>query len=109
MYGRRPRCKRNLTFCEAFGCSHVFGLFSRRGSLRLGPYRTKPTKRQRRMVAVAGAIAELSWQREFDEIDYDFDWCHDWWWDPAIMSESDWDLAGCGPGEPDKPFFTAIN
>ena len=30
MYGRRPRCKRNLTFCEAFGCSHVFGLFSLR-------------------------------------------------------------------------------
>jgi hypothetical protein len=26
MYGRRPRCKRNLTFSEAFGCSHVFGL-----------------------------------------------------------------------------------
>ena len=24
MYGRRPRCKRNLTFCEAFGCSHVW-------------------------------------------------------------------------------------
>ena len=31
MYGRRPRCKRNLTFCEAFGCSHVCGLFSREG------------------------------------------------------------------------------
>ena len=31
MYGRRPRCKRNLTFCEAFGCSHVSGLFSHRG------------------------------------------------------------------------------
>ena len=28
MYGRRPRCKGNLTFCEAFGCSHVSGLFS---------------------------------------------------------------------------------
>ncbi len=28
MYGRRPRCKRNLMFCEAFGCSHVYGLFS---------------------------------------------------------------------------------
>ena len=27
MYGRRPRCKRNLAFCEAFGCSHVSGLF----------------------------------------------------------------------------------
>jgi hypothetical protein len=27
MYGRRPRCKRNLMFCEAFGCSHVYGLF----------------------------------------------------------------------------------
>ena len=31
MYGRRPRCKRNLTFCEAFGCSHVYGLFSNGG------------------------------------------------------------------------------
>ena len=28
MYGRCPRCKSNLTFCEAFGCSHVYGLFS---------------------------------------------------------------------------------
>ena len=27
MNGRRPRCKRNLAFCEAFGCSHVSGLF----------------------------------------------------------------------------------
>src|SRR5262249_43211687 len=26
MYGRRPRCKRNLTISEAFGCGHVFGL-----------------------------------------------------------------------------------
>src|SRR5262245_7356679 len=26
MYGRRPRCKRNLTLSEAFGCGHVFGL-----------------------------------------------------------------------------------
>ena len=34
MYGRRPRCKRNLAFCEAFGCSHVSGLFSRGGSPR---------------------------------------------------------------------------
>ena len=31
MYGRRPRCKRNLTFSETFGCSHVSGLFSRGG------------------------------------------------------------------------------
>jgi hypothetical protein len=31
MYGRRPQCKRNLTFCEAFGCSHVSGLFSHEG------------------------------------------------------------------------------
>jgi hypothetical protein len=68
---------------------------------------TKPTKRQRRMVGVAGAIAELSWEGEFDDID-DLEWCHDWWWDPAIMSESDWDMAGCPPGEPDEPFFNAI-
>jgi hypothetical protein len=26
MYGRRPRCRRNLTISEAFGCGHVFGL-----------------------------------------------------------------------------------
>jgi hypothetical protein len=26
VYGRRPRCKRNLTISEAFGCGHVFGL-----------------------------------------------------------------------------------
>jgi hypothetical protein len=26
MYGRRPRCKGNLTISEAFGCSHVSGL-----------------------------------------------------------------------------------
>ena len=26
MYGRCPRCKRNLTISEAFGCGHVFGL-----------------------------------------------------------------------------------
>jgi len=26
MYGRRPRCKRNQTISEAFGCGHVFGL-----------------------------------------------------------------------------------
>jgi hypothetical protein len=28
MYGRRPRCKGKIGhFSEAFGCSHVFGLF----------------------------------------------------------------------------------
>jgi hypothetical protein len=26
MYGRRPRCKGNLTISETFGCSHVSGL-----------------------------------------------------------------------------------
>ena len=35
MYGRRPRCKRNLTFCEAFGCSHVSGLFSNGGVISI--------------------------------------------------------------------------
>jgi hypothetical protein len=27
-YGRRPRCKRNVTISEAFGCSHVSGPMS---------------------------------------------------------------------------------
>ena len=36
MYGRRPRCKRNLTIIsEAFGCGHVFGL--RCSRLAAGP------------------------------------------------------------------------
>ena len=26
MYGRRPPCKRNLTFAAMVGCGHVFGL-----------------------------------------------------------------------------------
>jgi hypothetical protein len=29
MYGRRPRCKGKIGhFSEAFGCSHLFGLFA---------------------------------------------------------------------------------
>jgi hypothetical protein len=28
MDGARGAREKNLTFCEAFGCSHVFGLFS---------------------------------------------------------------------------------
>jgi hypothetical protein len=28
MYGRRPRCKRNLAISEGVGCGHVFGLLS---------------------------------------------------------------------------------
>ena len=35
MYGRRPRCKRNLTIREWVGCSHVFGLLSLGGFPRL--------------------------------------------------------------------------
>jgi hypothetical protein len=28
MDGARGAREKNLTFCEAFGCSHVYGLFS---------------------------------------------------------------------------------
>jgi hypothetical protein len=45
------------------------------------------------MVGCAGAVAELSWRRDYIDPDY--------WIDPAFMSQSDWYVAECEPGEPD--------
>lgn len=56
--------------------------------------------RQRAMIAVAGAVAELAWLGE--PIDADF------WFEPARMSASDWGLAQCDPGNPDDRCIEAI-
>jgi hypothetical protein len=52
----------------------------------------------RRMVGVAGSVAEHLWRSE---------WIEDYWPDEE-MSDSDWQLAGCEPGKPDDLFENAI-
>jgi hypothetical protein len=55
---------------------------------------------ERRMLGCAGAMAELLWQGEDIHPDY--------WIEADRMSEADWDLAGCEPGEPDDICIEAI-
>lgn len=62
---------------------------------------TSITRLQWRMVAVAGAVAERCWQREIPDAEE--------WSDPEMMSASDWRMAKCHPGEPDKLCIRAIN
>jgi hypothetical protein len=52
------------------------------------------------MVAVAGAIAEDADSRDSDPDLFD-------WYEPDIMSESDWRFAYCAPGEPNPTLFRA--
>src|SRR5262245_12197464 len=62
---------------------------------------SRKTKTLVAMVAVAGAVAEQCWQREpffFPEA----------WYDPHIMSESDWDCTTCTPGNPSLELFRII-
>jgi hypothetical protein len=52
----------------------------------------------RRMVGVAGAVAEYLWRGR---------WIEDFF-PEGNMSESDWHLAGCNPDEPDDAIMDAI-
>jgi len=54
------------------------------------------------LVAVAGAVAEACWCRET------FDDTYDTWYEPSVMSETDWDHAGCAPGEPSKQLWDSV-
>jgi hypothetical protein len=60
----------------------------------------KPNRAHQRMIAVAGSVAELCWGRQ--------DVSHDFWEDPDQMSPTDWEMAGCKPGEVNRPLITAI-
>jgi hypothetical protein len=52
------------------------------------------------VIGVAGAVAEFCWDGdEFDEMA---------WYEPAMMSESDWQLCRCRPGCPDEKMLEAI-
>ncbi len=62
------------------------------------------SKQQERMIAVAGAVAEAYWQdRDIWDVAEEIDW-----YEPAVMSQSDWHLGGCAVGEPSTRLFTAI-
>jgi hypothetical protein len=55
------------------------------------------------LIAVAGLVAEACWKGEafvnlYEEL-------HD---DPEAMSQSDWELSGCLPGEPSEQFWDAV-
>jgi hypothetical protein len=55
------------------------------------------------VLAVAGLIAEACWDGEtvddlWDALELD----------PEEMSQSDWDLSGCLPGDPPKQFWDAM-
>jgi hypothetical protein len=81
-------------------------LIKRRGLI----VKTPPTKRQERLIAVAGGIAEACWQYRNSDQQFECPWDLglDYCEDRHIMSDSDWELAGCAPGQPDTPFFTAV-
>jgi len=57
-----------------------------------------------RLAGVAGAVAEFCWSNVpcFDTFDLGE------WFDPEIMSETDWAMAGCEPGAPTDIVFDAI-
>ena len=58
---------------------------------------------KRKMVGVAGLVAEACWNgKNFDHL---FDAIADC---PEYMSQSDWDLSDCLPGEPSKQFCDAM-
>jgi hypothetical protein len=64
---------------------------------------------RQRMVACAGATAQAVWHSRIWPVRTgitcveDLDFC-----EPAFMSGTDWELAGCEPGEPDNRLFKAI-
>ena len=57
------------------------------------------------IVAVAGAVAEHIWMGDGDFLREDGEWP---WEEEAIMSQSDWRLAGVEPGKPTPDFMLAV-
>jgi hypothetical protein len=57
------------------------------------------------MIGVAGAVAEAL-QKPFPEEFLEDE--HYFWGSPDAMSETDWRLTGCPPGNPDKLFLAAV-
>ena len=60
----------------------------------------RANRRERAMFGVAGAVAEQCWQGFIDD--------ESLWYEPTMMSESDWEETGCVPGVPDENCLEAI-
>ena len=56
--------------------------------------------RAKTMYAVAGMVAETCWRKE-TSLDID-------WYDPEILSPTDWAAAGCEPGNPSAALCEAV-
>jgi hypothetical protein len=56
------------------------------------------------MIGVAGAVAEFCWVGEWG-IETIENGC---WHDPDVMSDSDWNIAGCPPGHPTRGLLGAV-
>jgi len=69
--------------------------------------------RARAMIGVAGVVAKKCWQFKFywrsaDIVTPTDDaWAYEWD-DPNFMSSTDWETAGCEPGEPNAAFRWAV-
>jgi hypothetical protein len=66
-------------------------------------YGQPPDIERRRLIAVAGMVAEEVWKARGPTYQY-------WWdemFDPACMSNTDWSDTGCEPGQPDDALHDA--
>ncbi|WP_413709370.1 hypothetical protein [Rhizobium sp. Rhizsp82] len=62
----------------------------------------------RRLIAVAGMVAERLWKHGHDEeLSESYAWENDLL-DDNSMSESDWRMAGCEPAYPDDDMFSVV-
>ena len=68
-------------------------------------YGQPPDMERRRLIAVAGMVAEEVWKARGGPTPY-------WWdemFDPACMSDTDWSDTGCEPGRPDDALHEAAD
>jgi hypothetical protein len=75
------------------------------GTTYLDPKQLRRLSRLRRcMIAVAGAVGELG----EEELEYPGWLGEEYWFEPEIMSPTDWEGTGCRPGNPDRSCCRAI-
>lgn len=78
-------------------------LLSEKSYVGQATYSEPPDVESRRLIAVAGAVAEAVWE---DRGPTSGCWL-DEMMDPYFMSSTDWAAAGCAPGYPDDDLYLA--
>ncbi|WP_069880896.1 hypothetical protein [Bosea sp. BIWAKO-01] len=79
-------------------------IYSEKSYLGQATYEPPSDLSQRRLIAVAGVVAEEVWKARGPAYGY---W-PDFVADPACMSPTDWAGTECEPGEPDDNLITAV-